>query len=84
MPAEERPYQPSLPWRMVSALEFGASGFISRCFLYGFNNTQVHGLDRFLAILDSRKDEKERTRGLITGVYRTPLLRAFQKQTWQS
>ena len=69
MAAEERPYRPSLPWRVTSAMEFGVAGFISRAFLYAFNNTQVYGLDRFLAILHSRKDEKERTRGLITGTH---------------
>ena len=68
MAAEERPYKPSLPWRVASALEFGVAGFISRCFLYGFSNTQVFGLDRFLAVLDGRKDEGARTRGLITGM----------------
>ncbi|KAK5137849.1 hypothetical protein LTR08_006617 [Meristemomyces frigidus] len=66
MAAEKRPYRPSLPWRVASAVEFGVSGFISRCFLYGFSNTEVRGLDRFLAILDTRKDERARTRGLIT------------------
>lgn len=63
---QERPYQPSHPWRLTSAVTFGAVGFLSRGFLYALNKTEVRGLDRFLEILDSRKDEKTRTKGLIT------------------
>lgn len=67
MATQERPYQPTLPWRLTSAATFGAVGFLSRSFLYALNKTEVSGLDRFLEILDSRRDEKNRTKGLVTG-----------------
>lgn len=44
------------------------AGFLCRSFLYGVNRTEAHGLDRFLDVLEERKDEKARTRGLITGM----------------
>lgn len=44
----------------------GCTGFLARTFLYLFSNTEVHGLDNFLAILNRRKDESKRERGLIT------------------
>lgn len=72
MAAKERPYQPPFPWRLASAATFGTVGFLSRSFLYALNKTEVCGLERFLEILDSRRDEKKRTRGLITGE-KTPL-----------
>lgn len=67
MAAQERPYEPPFSWRVASAATFGAVGFLSRSFLYALSNTEVRGLDRFLEILDSRKDEESRTKGLITG-----------------
>lgn len=67
MAAGERPYEQSLPWRAASSTTLGMVGFLSRSFLYAFNRTEVRGLDRFLEILDSRQDEKARTRGLLTG-----------------
>jgi monolysocardiolipin acyltransferase len=67
MAAQERPYQPSFPARIGSAINIGLVGFLSRSFLYALNRTQTQGLDRFLEILDSRKDETKRTRGLVTG-----------------
>lgn len=67
MATDGRPYQPSLPWRMTSALNIGIVGFLSRSFLLGLNRIETHGLDRFQDVLDSRRDEKDRTRGLITG-----------------
>ena len=68
MAEEERsPYQPSLPRRVITAANIGVVGFICRTFLYGLNRTEAPGLDGFLEILDSREDERGRTRGLITG-----------------
>ncbi|KAI5362157.1 Putative phospholipid/glycerol acyltransferase [Septoria linicola] len=66
MAEEERPYQPSLPWRITSSATLGTVGFLCRSFLFALNRTEVHGLDRFLTILDEREDEQERTRGLVT------------------
>jgi monolysocardiolipin acyltransferase len=58
---------PSLPWRTTSSVVMGITGAISRTFLYGLNKTEAIGLDRFLEILDARKDVEKRDRGLITG-----------------
>ena len=46
--------------------------------MFGTNKTDVHGLDKFLALLDQRKDVDTRKRGLITvsnhiSVYVTPM-----------
>ena len=62
------PQRPSLSWRIKSALVMGMTGVISRVFLYGFNKVEVHGLDRFLELLNSRKDPANRKRGLLTGM----------------
>lgn len=35
--------------------------------MFGANRTEVHGLDKFLEMLDRRKDPEGRERGLITG-----------------
>lgn len=59
---------PSLPWRVTSSLVMGMSTAISKAFLYGCNKVEVHGLQRFLEVLDSRADSAKRQRGLITGM----------------
>ena len=61
------PNQPSLPWRIGSSVTFGAVGAFCRTFLYGFSDSQVVGLDRFLKVLEERRDVGARTRGLLTG-----------------
>ncbi|KAI5863239.1 hypothetical protein GGS23DRAFT_568878 [Durotheca rogersii] len=58
--------QPSLPWRMTSSIVMGVTAALVRGFLYGLNSVEVVGLDRFLAILDKRRDVEKRQRGLIT------------------
>ncbi|KAI1374679.1 acyltransferase [Hypoxylon crocopeplum] len=58
--------QPSLPWRMTSSVVMGLTAALSRGFLYGFNSVEVTGLERFLDVLDKRKDAEKRQRGLIT------------------
>ena len=58
---------PSLPWRAGSSLIIGISGFLARMFYMGLNNVEVHGLDRFLELLERRKDIEGRERGLLTG-----------------
>ncbi|KAI1082191.1 hypothetical protein F5B20DRAFT_578406 [Whalleya microplaca] len=58
--------QPSLPWRMTSSLVMGLTAALSRGFLYGLNSVEVVGLERFLDVLDSRKDVEKRQRGLVT------------------
>jgi monolysocardiolipin acyltransferase len=54
---------------MTSALIMGLTAGLSRVFLYGLNTVEVTGLQRFLDILDQRKDVDKRQRGLITGKY---------------
>ena len=46
----------------------GITGLLSRGFLFGLNSVEVTGLDKFLALLDSRRDPAKRERGLITGI----------------
>lgn len=67
MAVAESPFQPSLPWRIASSIVMGVTGTVFRIFLFGANNTEVHGLDRFLDLLDKRHDIEARQRGLITG-----------------
>jgi hypothetical protein len=45
----------------------GITGALSRYFLLHANITEVHGLDGFLGLLDSRSNVLDRQRGLITG-----------------
>lgn len=65
--ASSPPTQPSLPWRIGSAIVMGFVGLNSRLFMFQANSTEVHGLDGFLRMLDRRKDPARRERGLITG-----------------
>ncbi|KAF7561883.1 hypothetical protein G7046_g2266 [Stylonectria norvegica] len=58
--------RPSLPWRLASTSVMGSVGVLSRAFLYGFNNVEVTGLDRLLGVLDRRKLQGGRERGLLT------------------
>ncbi|KAH9898836.1 hypothetical protein F4778DRAFT_741244 [Xylariomycetidae sp. FL2044] len=60
------PVQQPGSWRLASSLVMGLTGAASSAFLYGLNTVQVHGLDRFLHLLDQRKDVEKRQRGLIT------------------
>jgi monolysocardiolipin acyltransferase len=72
----ESPREPSLPWRIGSALTIGTVGSLCRTFLYALNETETVGLDRFLKILDERRDLDGRTRGLLTGM-RYPSIAVF-------
>ncbi|KAI0530129.1 acyltransferase [Xylaria digitata] len=58
--------QPSLPRRVTSSLIMGLAASLSRVFLYSLNSVEVTGLQRFLDILDKRKDIEKRQRGLLT------------------
>ncbi|EFW99315.1 tafazzin [Grosmannia clavigera kw1407] len=66
--------QPSLLWRTASTAVMATTGLICRTFLYGLSSVEVHGLDKFLALLDSRRDIEARQRGLITGGLDDPLI----------
>lgn len=59
---------PYLPWRIMSSTIMGVTGLLSRGFLYGLNSVEVTGLDKFLTLLESRRDPRKRQRGLITGI----------------
>lgn len=60
--------QPSLSWRIGSSVVMGVTGFLSRTFLLAGNRMEVNGLDKFLRLVDERRDVDERQRGLITGM----------------
>lgn len=68
IPASHLPplVRPRLPARMATAFVMAATGFISKSWLSIWNTTEVIGLDRFLEVLDSRRDISGRERGLIT------------------
>jgi hypothetical protein len=65
--APASPAQPGLPTRMATSLTMGLVGSLSRMFLYGLSSVEVTGLERFLDILDKRRDVEGRQRGLLTG-----------------
>ncbi|KAL1643877.1 Lyso-phosphatidylcholine acyltransferase [Diplodia intermedia] len=44
----------------------GVVGLLSRGFLAGLSNLEVNGMDKFLQLLDERKDVQGRQRGLVT------------------
>lgn len=66
MLSSDPPLMPSLSWRFLSSLIMGVTGSMSRIFLYGFNQTEVTGLEKFLEKLDARSDVDGRKRGLVT------------------
>ncbi|KAK5118382.1 hypothetical protein LTR62_002896 [Meristemomyces frigidus] len=74
MTTPERPYQPSLAWRVGSTLNIGIVGSGWRAFLYALNRTETKGLDGFLELLNTRKDETKRTTGLITDRLDDPMI----------
>lgn len=61
------PQQPSLAWRIGSTMIMGLTGLLSKGFLYGLNDVEVIGMQRFLELLESRRDVDKRQRGLVTG-----------------
>lgn len=73
---------PSLPWRASSAVIMGLTCMVSRAFLYGFNNVETTGLQKFLSILDEREDVDARKRGLLTGAYLQSLPLGERQYAW--
>ncbi len=68
MDAAKGPHlQPSLSSRITAAVVTGLTGVWCKGFLYGLNQVEVIGLDKFLRLLESRQDVEKRQRGLITG-----------------
>ncbi|KAF4966431.1 hypothetical protein FSARC_5875 [Fusarium sarcochroum] len=65
MSESDPPTQPSLPWRIASAVVMGSTGVLVRGFMKGLNDLEVTGLDNLLGVLDRRKEEG-RERGLLT------------------
>lgn len=57
---------PSFFWRTSNHQTIFSVAVISRLFLFAFNQTEVHGLPRFLDLLKSRSDYGSRPRGLVT------------------
>ncbi|EPS33439.1 hypothetical protein PDE_08401 [Penicillium oxalicum 114-2] len=58
--------RPSLPWRVMSNVTMWGVAGLCRGFLSGLNNAEIHGGEDFTALLDSRQDPSQRTKGLIT------------------
>lgn len=67
MPQGATTDQPSSLWRACSSATMFQVGALCRAFLLGLNSTEVHGLESFMELLDSRSDPATRKRGLITG-----------------
>ncbi|EGE77927.2 tafazzin [Blastomyces dermatitidis ATCC 18188] len=59
--------QPSSFWRGCSTATMYTVVAACRAFLYAASNTEVHGHEKFIKLLESRADPGSRTRGLITG-----------------
>ncbi|KAL8423575.1 hypothetical protein RB596_003693 [Gaeumannomyces avenae] len=68
------PQKPGLAWRAGSTMIMGLTGLLSKGFLYGLNDVEVIGMDRFLDLLESRRDVDRRRRGLITVSNHTSVL----------
>ncbi|KAF1987886.1 hypothetical protein K402DRAFT_310772, partial [Aulographum hederae CBS 113979] len=66
MQSEGQPVSPGLQWRVGSAAVMGMTGILSRSFVQLCSYTEVVGLDRFLKLLDERRDIEGRERGLVT------------------
>jgi hypothetical protein len=47
----------------------GLTGLAVKAFLFGCNRTEIQGLEKFVRILDERKDVGGRKRGLLTGPF---------------
>lgn len=50
-------------------------GALSRTFLLGLNYPEFHGIDKFIELLDARRDPSSRSKGLLTGRYHVIVLR---------
>ncbi|KAJ5899650.1 hypothetical protein N7495_004394 [Penicillium taxi] len=57
---------PSLPWRSFSNMTMWGVGGLCRAFLSLLSHAEVHGGEEFIALLESRRDPSQRTKGLIT------------------
>lgn len=62
----EHPDAPSGLWRAGSTFAIGTIGLLCRGFLKGLSRSESPGLDKFLELLDERRDVEGRQRGLIT------------------
>ena len=70
--------QPSALWRAWSSMTIVEIGALCRTFLFAANTTEVHGLESFMKLLDSRRDPITRKRGLITGIFTLFILLKLQ------
>jgi monolysocardiolipin acyltransferase len=68
MPKDESSSPPSLQWRTASTATIALIGLACKGFLkIGTKETETHGLDNFIKLLDERQDVGKRERGLLTG-----------------
>jgi len=47
----------------------GLTGLAAKAFLFGCNRTEAQGLEKFVRLLDERKNIEGRKRGLLTGPF---------------
>ncbi|CAI6337076.1 unnamed protein product [Periconia digitata] len=66
MEPDEPPAAPSGLWRAGSTFVVGTVALLCRGFVKGLSSSESSGLDKFLKLLDERKDIEGRQRGLIT------------------
>ena len=52
---------------MSNVTMWGVAG-LCRAFLSALSSAEVHGGEAFMALLDSRQDPSQRSKGLITGM----------------
>ncbi|KKK19336.1 tafazzin [Aspergillus rambellii] len=57
---------PSLFWRALSSTTMVGVAALCRSFLFVCSRPEIHGLEPFLELLDSRKDPSQLTKGLLT------------------
>lgn len=58
---------PSAAWTTTSSTTMFGVGALCRAFLLGGSYPELHGLESFMKLLDSRRDVSQRTKGLLTG-----------------
>ncbi|KAJ5595255.1 Phospholipid/glycerol acyltransferase [Penicillium hispanicum] len=60
---------PSCIWRTWSNTTMWGVAGLCRAFLSGLCHAEIHGGEAFTALLDSRRDPSQRSKGLITGAF---------------
>lgn len=64
---------------MSNVTMWGVAG-LCRAFLSALSSAEVHGGEAFMALLDSRQDPSQRSKGLITGISLELLVQGVESQ----